>query len=288
MICGAECFLAEKLKKINMLDKYEEKKQIQKDYYNSTAEKYDHWHTETASAKVVDEWNFANLKKFLNVEKVDTCLDIASGTGRLSNKLLQVSKKVYGVDLSEEVLKIAQSKYPEIEFKIGESVNLPYESNFFDLVIINGSLHHFFAMEKTFAEAFRVLKPGGKFVILGEPNANYHKWHNPFFYLWIASRLLINAALSILATKTVFHKEQIEPDAEVFVPKKMRQALKNVGFEINQFYTYDYVPRLEAEWFIKKYAKYLKWERAYLSKWLPDLGAAIQFMARKPKELDKN
>lgn len=261
---------------------YEEKKAIQKEYYNRTAEKYDHWHTETASAQVVDAWNFTNLKRFIKKEKVDICLDIASGTGRLSEKLLAVSHKVCGVDLSEEVLRIAQNKYPQIEFKIGEAVNLPYEENYFDLVIINGSLHHFFAMEKTFAESYRVLKPGGHFVVLGEPNANYHKWHNPFFYLWIASRLLINALLSILSTKTVFHKEQIEPDAEVFEPKKMRQALKDVEFEIEAFYTYDYVPRLEAGWFVKRYYKYLNWERATLSEFLPDLGAAIQFSAKKP------
>lgn len=266
-----------------MLDNYEEKKQIQKDYYNSTAEKYDHWHTETASAKVVDAWNFANLQKFIKKEKVNTCLDIASGTGRLSEKLLAIADKVCGVDLSVEVLKIAQTKYPQIEFKLGESINLPYEDNYFDLVVINGSLHHFFAMDKTFAEAFRVLKPGGYFVVLGEPNANYHKWHNPFFYLWIASRLLINAALSILATKTIFHKEQIEPDAEVFVPKIMRQSLKKVGFEIDVFYTYDYVPRLEAKWFVSRYRAYLDWERAHLSKIMPDLGAAIQFSAKKPE-----
>src|SRR3989339_458461 len=132
-----------------MKDIYQEKKQIQQDYYNSTAEKYDAWHTETESAKIVDQWNFVNLQNFLNQEKVDKCLDIASGTGRLSAKLLQVADNVYGVDLSEEVLKIAKNKYPQINFSLGESVALPYEDNFFDLVVINGSLHHFFAKQKT-------------------------------------------------------------------------------------------------------------------------------------------
>ena len=53
-----------------MKDIYQEKKQIQQDYYNSTAEKYDAWHTETESAKIVDQWNFVNLQNFLNKKKL--------------------------------------------------------------------------------------------------------------------------------------------------------------------------------------------------------------------------
>lgn len=269
-----------------MEDQYQEKKKIQLEYYNSTADKYDSWHTETKSAKIVDAWNFTNLKNALGQEKIGTCLDIASGTGRLSAKLLTVADQVYGVDLSEEVLKIAQKKYPEIKFQVGESIDLPYQDDFFDLVVINGSLHHFFAMDKTFSEAFRVLKPAGKFIVLGEPNANYHRWHNPFFYLWIASRLVIRA-FNVFVSQATVHQEMIEPDAEVFVPKKMRQSLKNVGFEIDNFYTYDYIPRLEAKWFLKIYHNYLNWEKKHLSSVLPDLGAAIQFIASKPKKLEK-
>ncbi|MCB9802662.1 class I SAM-dependent methyltransferase [Candidatus Nomurabacteria bacterium] len=265
---------------------YEEKKKVQLEYYNSTAEKYDSWHTETESAKIVDTWNFSNLQKFIGSKKAEKCLDIACGTGRLSAKLLTIAENVYGVDLSEEVLKIAKNKYPNINFTQGESVALPYQDNFFDLVVINGSLHHFFAMEQTFREVFRVLKPEGHFVILGEPNANYHKWHNPFFYSWLAVRLLIRA-LNIFVPQATVHQEMIEPDAEVFFPKKMRQSLKNVGFKIKEFYTYDYFPRLEAKWFLKIYKVYLNWERKFLSPILPDLGAAIQFLAVKQSKLEK-
>lgn len=269
---------------------YQEKKQIQKDYYNSTAEKYDAWHTETESAKIVDQWNFENLQKFLlashsrersgNQQKVEKCLDIACGTGRLSAKLLQVADSVYGVDLSEEVLKIAKNKYPQINFSLGESVALPYEDNFFDLVIINGSLHHFFATEKTFAEAYRVLKTNGKFVILGEPNKNYGALWNPFFYLWLLVRVLTRILNIFVKQKTVY-QELIEPEAESFVPAELKATLLKVGFEIQAFYTYDYIPRNESKLFLKNYASYLAWEHKFLSKIWPNLGSAIQFLAIK-------
>lgn len=263
-----------------MQDNYQEKKQIQQDYYNSTAEKYDAWHTETESAKIVDQWNFENLQKFLNHEKVNTCLDIACGTGRLSAKLLQVADQVYGVDLSEEVLKIAKNKYPQINFSLGESVNLPYEDNFFDLVVINGSLHHFFATEKTFAEAFRVLKSNSKFVVLGEPNKNYGALWNPFFYLWFLFRFFTRILNIFVKQKTV-QTELIEPEAESFIPAELKAILLKTGFEIQVFYTYDYAPRNESKLFLHNYAAYLAWERKFLSKIWPNLGSAIQFLAIK-------
>lgn len=263
-----------------MQDNYQEKKQIQQDYYNSTAEKYDVWHTETESAKIVDTWNFENLQKFLNNSKVDKCLDIACGTGRLSSKLLQVADSVYGVDLSEEVLKIAQNKYPQINFSLGESVNLPYEDNFFDLVVINGSLHHFFATEKTFVEAFRVLKSGGKFIVLGEPNKNYGALWNPFFYVWFLFRV-ITRILNIFVKQKTVQTELIEPEAESFVPAELKAKLLKVGFEIKAFYTYDYLPRNESKLFLEHYATYLAWEHRFLSKIWPNLGSAIQFLAIK-------
>ena len=263
-----------------MKDIYQEKKQIQQDYYNSTAEKYDAWHTETESAKIVDQWNFVNLQNFLNQEKVDKCLDIASGTGRLSAKLLQVADNVYGVDLSEEVLKIAKNKYPQINFSLGESVALPYEDNFFDLVVINGSLHHFFATEKTFAEAFRVLKSSGKFVILGEPNKNYGALWNPFFYIWFLFRV-ITRILNIFVKQKTVQTELIEPEAESFVAAQLKAILAKVGFEIKTFYTYDYLPRNESKVFLKHYTSYLAWEHRFLAKVFPNLGSAIQFLAIK-------
>ncbi len=263
-----------------MQDFYQEKKQIQQDYYNSTAEKYDAWHTETESAKIVDQWNFDNLQNFIDHKKVDKCLDIACGTGRLSAKLLQVTDNVYGVDLSEEVLKIAKNKYPQINFSLGESVNLPYEDNFFDLVVINGSLHHFFATEKTFTEAFRVLKAGAKFVVLGEPNKNYGALWNPFFYVWFLFRLFTRILNIFVKQKTV-QTELIEPEAESFVPAELKVTLAKVGFEIKAFYTYDYLPRNESKLFLRHYYQYLAWEHRYLAKIWINLGSAIQFLAIK-------
>ncbi|MBT4849801.1 class I SAM-dependent methyltransferase [Candidatus Parcubacteria bacterium] len=263
-----------------MNNKYSKKSTAQREYYDRTASEYDQWHVETPSAKIVDAWNFENLKKFLKHKKTDKVLDLGCGTGRLSNSLLQISDEVYGVDQSEEVLKIARQKYPQLKLDCSEVINLSYEDNFFDMVIINGSLHHFFAVEQTFAEAHRVLKPGGAFVMLGEPNATFLKFYNPFFYLWIINRIF-SKIFHLFTKEKPVPSHLIEPDAESYIPIQLKDQLVRANFEIIDFYTYDYFARSENKFWQTRYKIHLNLERKTLSKIFPYLGAAIQSFAIK-------
>lgn len=247
------------------------KSQEQADYYNRTAKAYDKWHIETNSAKVIDAWNFANLKKFISNTKINKILDLGCGTGRLSNSLLQISDQVYGVDVSEEVLKIAKTKYPQLKLTKSEVTNLPYQDNYFDLIIINGSLHHFFAVEDTLKEVHRVLRAGGLFVLLGEPNKKYFKLYNPFFYCWALSRIFIKIANLFRATKSIV-PELIEPEAENYSPAKLKKQIIQAGFDVKEFYTYDYFHR---------FANCLKFEHKIIAKIFKHLGAAIQCFSVK-------
>src|SRR3989344_4116665 len=99
-------------------DLYSQKSEVQKQYYNKTAKQYDDWHINPPSAKVVDAWNFSNLKKFLKDKHIGKSLELGCGTGRLANSLFQISDEVYGVDLSEAVLKIAKEKYPNLKLQL--------------------------------------------------------------------------------------------------------------------------------------------------------------------------
>ena len=260
-------------------DIYQKKSQEQRDYYNQTAQSYDQWHVETPSAKIVDAWNFANLKKFLGNRKINKTLELGSGTGRLANSLLTISQEVYGVDQSEEVLKIARQKYPQLKLDCAEVVNLPYQDDYFDLVIINGSLHHFFAVQKTLEEARRVLKKDGAFVLLGEPSSQFLKFYNPFFYFWLLNRIL--AKIFSLFNKKNTSNEEIEPEAEAYAPWKLRKQLIQAGFLVKDFYTYDYFKRSDNSFLLKFYSYYLKLENKTLVKIFPYLGQAIQVFAIK-------
>lgn len=264
----------------NTHDLYLAKSREQKKYYNQTAPDYDRWHTEPASAQIVDAWNFTNLQKFIGSKKIQRSLDLGCGTGRMAHSLLSISGEVYGLDYSEEVIKIAQKKYPTLKLSCGQVVNLPYPDNFFDLVLINGSLHHFFAAEETLREAQRVLKPAGFFVLLGEPNSQFLKWSNPFFYLWIGSRII--AKISALFVKNTTAQELIEPEAESYLPAVLKKQIEYAGFRVEKFYTYDYLARWENKWWIQKYKSYLDWENKHLAPYIKYRGAAIQCFAIKP------
>jgi len=260
-----------------MSDDYLQKLKIQRDYYDRTADNYDEWNIETASAKVVDAWNFERLKSFVGAEKPERCLDLGCGTGRLSHNLLEICQIVYGVDASKNVLEIARRKYPELRLGYAEATSLPYEEEFFDLIVINGSLHHFFNLEGTIKEASRVLRSGGKLAILGEPNKRFGK-SNPFWYIFLVYKILRRLYLTILRQQIT---EEIEPEAETFEPEAMRKVLKANGFEISQAITYDFWPRMENKWFIKKYQHLLNAEQRTVARWWPDRGSAIQIFAIK-------
>ncbi|PWB38225.1 MAG: hypothetical protein C3F02_04435 [Parcubacteria group bacterium] len=267
------------MKTNNSHDLYPEKSRVQKNYYDQTAKNYDRWHIEPASAKIVDGWNFSNLKKFIGARKIFRALDLGCGTGRLANSLLSITAEVYGLDFSKEVIKIAQQKYPALKLTCGQVVDLPYDNDIFDLVVINGSLHHFFAVERTLKESRRVLKPGGFFVLLGEPNSQFLKLSNIFFYIWLLNRIVVNIISFFKINKSL--AEDIEPEAESYVPARLREIIEAVGFKVVKFYTYDYLTRSESKWWLKHYRAYLDWEHKNISLIVKNRGAAIQCFAIK-------
>ncbi len=100
-------------------------------------------------------------------------LDVATGTGDFSIEALSVNpEKIIGVDISEGMLEVGRKKMIKkkldkiIELKIGDSENLPFEDNFFDAVIVAFGVRNFENLELGLAEMLRVVKPGGRVVVL--------------------------------------------------------------------------------------------------------------------------
>ena len=101
-------------------------------------------------------------------------LDVATGTGDFAFEALSILKpgKIIGVDISQGMLDIAQQKIEKrglgdrFEVKLGDSEKLPFEANTFDAVTVAYGVRNFEDLEKGLADMQRVLKPGGKAVIL--------------------------------------------------------------------------------------------------------------------------
>ncbi len=100
-------------------------------------------------------------------------LDLGSGGGidvLLSAKRVSPGGKAYGLDMTDEMLALARENQKKagvdnVEFLKGEIENIPLPENTVDVVISNCVINLSADKDKVLAEAFRVLKPGGRFAV---------------------------------------------------------------------------------------------------------------------------
>lgn len=107
------------------------------------------------------------LKKLSNIS-YHSALDLGCGTGEMIRLILEQdrNKKLTGIDLSEKMLEVAKEKLKDkATFILGDSEQLPFPENTFDVVFCNDSFHHYPAPEKVLAEIQRVLKHKGTFIM---------------------------------------------------------------------------------------------------------------------------
>ena len=93
-------------------------------------------------------------------------LDVACGTGDMAVELLRQGCSVTGVDLSKEMMAIAKQKAPQAEYSLADVERLPFGEASFDAVTCAFGVRNFVHLEQGLSEMLRVLKPGGRMVIL--------------------------------------------------------------------------------------------------------------------------
>ena len=113
----------------------------------------------------------------------DICLDIGTGTGHTAAQLARTAKKVYGLDPSEGMRQVAQDAYghlDNLELVPGTSENTGFADDTFNLITARHTLHHHPSMPRTLTEIKRILRPGGRLVVVDEitPNAEVNAWYH--------------------------------------------------------------------------------------------------------------
>lgn len=92
-------------------------------------------------------------------------LDIGCGTGWYMAHLADLFGHVAGVDISESMLDVARASYPAAEFRHAPADALPFADGAFDAAVCCRVMTHLESLDGVFAEAARVLRPAGAFVV---------------------------------------------------------------------------------------------------------------------------
>ena len=98
-------------------------------------------------------------------------LDIGTGTGRVLGLLSERTERALGLDASREMLSVARARLEpgpgsNVQLRHGDMYRLPFPAESFDLVTIHMVLHYADDPGRAIAEAARVLKPGGRMVVV--------------------------------------------------------------------------------------------------------------------------
>jgi len=140
-------------------------------------------------------WRKRAIKELSDL-KPQSILDVATGTGDLAIMAYKYLKPVHitGIDISEGMLELGRKKIAKqmlnnhIELKAGDSETINFSSDAFDAVTVAFGVRNFENLRKGLSEMLRVLKPGGKLVVLefSKPTQKGFKGLYHLYMNWVA------------------------------------------------------------------------------------------------------
>ena len=151
----------------------EEKAKLVAEVFRSVAPKYDLMN-DVMSFGMHRLWKRFTIQQ-ANIRPGQKILDVASGTGDLARefaKLVGIDGKVVMTDINEAMLSVGRDRMIDagivgnLECVQADAEDLPFESNYFDCVTIAFGLRNVTDKAKALRSMYRVLKPGGKLLIL--------------------------------------------------------------------------------------------------------------------------
>ncbi len=156
-------------------------KELVKEYFGKRSKFY-------SSSFFTDDERLKKIVELAKPKKNDVILDVATGAGYLALEFGARAKRVIGIDLTKELLDQAEAAKKEfgldnIEFKLADAENLPFDDASFDIVSCRFSFHHFPNPLKALGGVKRVLKENGCFVLadpISSEDSQKSKAHNEF------------------------------------------------------------------------------------------------------------
>lgn len=188
----------------NAANKY--KIRSKKNFDKKAANYFDTWDGKYSLLMYGEVINRINRYSFRSI------LDVGCGPGVMLSRVINHhgNAQAFGIDLSENMIKKASELLTgKAELVVGDSEDLPWEENTFDIVVCNSSFHHYPEPVKVLSEMRRVLKPKGG-LIMADP------WWTGIL------RYFIN-----IYCKSPFN---LEGDFHIYSEKEIVQMLRECGF----------------------------------------------------------
>ncbi|HEY5293570.1 MAG TPA: arsenite methyltransferase [Burkholderiales bacterium] len=173
----------------------------------------------------------------------ETVLDLGSGGGidvLLSARRVGATGKAYGLDMTDEMLALARENQKKagvsnVEFLKGEIENIPLPDNSVDVIISNCVINLSADKDRVMREAFRVLKPGGRFavsdvVVTGEIPAAIRK--NVELWIGCVAGALRDTDYASKLANAGFENIEIEP-TRIYDVEDARQFLAGQGIDVD-------------------------------------------------------
>lgn len=187
------------------------------------------------------------LKAVPDGRRYDKVLEVGCGTGFFLLNLAQagVIGEAHCTDISEGMVDVCVMNGArlgiDVQGRVADAERLPYGDGEFDLVIGHAVVHHLPDLEQAFAEFRRVLKPGGRLVIAGEPTRMGDRIANQFKR---AARIGVKTVAAVLGADRVLadpfstlppeEREaaalETEVDLHIFSPEDLERLARDAGF----------------------------------------------------------
>ncbi len=183
-------------------------------------------------------WRRKGIEKLkdINPQKV---LDVATGTADVALEIANTlsPKQIIGVDISTEMLEVGRQKIRKknldglIELREADSENLPFQDNTFDAVTVAFGVRNYENLKKGMSEMNRVLKPGGKIMILefSQPTMFPFKQLYLFYFKNILPMIGKFTSKDPKAYKYLYESVQAFPNGKDFV-----KVMENTGYKFNE------------------------------------------------------